>query len=87
MIFVIAGIAAVCAFVWHGNLASKFWVATVASAATSSLLFYAIASSHFGWMDNTFVENALITFITSLFVSIVVGKIIHHRIDKMTHRE
>jgi hypothetical protein len=70
MIIVIA--ALITAFFWH-LLATRVWVAHVGTVVTTPILVFAVASSHFGWLDKTFFMNLAITIGITVVVSVVVG--------------
>ena len=70
MIIVIAAI--ITAFFWH-LLATRIWVAHLGTIVSTPILVWAVAISHFGWLDRTFFMNLAITVGVTVVVSLVVG--------------
>jgi uncharacterized membrane-anchored protein YitT (DUF2179 family) len=64
--------AIVVAFCWH-FLLEKMWPATIGSTITSTLLIWALTSSHFGWLDETFYKNMAMTLAVSFVASFIIG--------------
>jgi len=69
MIYIIATLSAI---IWHIKL-KHFWKATLGSTITATLISWALLSSHFGWLDKTFVNNLILTVSISFVISVIIG--------------
>lgn len=70
----IAIVAIVIAVFWH-FLLEKMWLAIVGSTITATFVSWALLSSHFGWLDETFYKNMAMTLAISFAASFIIGAI------------
>jgi glucokinase len=78
VLLILVVIAAVVSVPCHVVL-RKFMAAVASSAIASTVLVWVVASSHFGWLDQTFYGNLALSLGASGGVSVVVGALVRKR--------